>query len=66
MRNWLRWLGDRSLGRSRITPQLAFRPEPKSNELVEGLRCLELTTVTTPQVEAAVRQVFPKGVDGMG
>jgi len=34
-------------------------------ELVEGLRCLGLTTVTTPQVEAAVRQVYPNGLSGV-
>lgn len=43
-------------------------PTPKSgqfNELVEGLRCLGLTTVTANQVESAVREVYPKGVDGI-
>jgi len=35
------------------------------NELVEGLRCLGLTTVTMPQVDSAVREVYPKGVDGV-
>jgi len=35
------------------------------NDLIEGLRCLGLTTVTASQVESAVRQVYPKGVDGV-
>jgi hypothetical protein len=35
------------------------------NELVEGLRCLGLTTVNVSQVESAVRHVYPKGVDGV-
>jgi hypothetical protein len=35
------------------------------NELVEGLRCLGMTTVTAPQVESAVRHVYPKGADGV-
>jgi hypothetical protein len=34
-------------------------------ELVEGLRCLGLTIVNAPQVESAVRQVYPNGVDGI-
>jgi hypothetical protein len=35
------------------------------NELVEGVRCLGLTTVTTAQVESAVRKCFPNGRGGV-
>jgi hypothetical protein len=41
------------------------KPSEQMVELVEGLRCLGLTTVNASQVEAAVREVYLKGVDGV-
>jgi hypothetical protein len=35
------------------------------NELVEGVRCLGLTTVTTAQVESAFKKSFPNGRNGV-
>jgi hypothetical protein len=43
-------------------------PSAKSgqfDELVEGVRCLGLTTVTTPQVESAFKRCFPNGKAGV-
>jgi hypothetical protein len=41
------------------------KPSGQVIELVDGVRCLGLTTVTAPQVESAVRHVYPKGLDGV-
>lgn len=34
------------------------------NDLIEGVRCLGLTTVTTAQVESAFKKCFPNGRTG--
>jgi hypothetical protein len=40
------------------------KPSAQIVELVEGVRCLGLTTVTTPQVESAFKKCFPNGTSG--
>jgi hypothetical protein len=45
--------------KKKVTPAKA---NGQFNDLIEGLRCLGLTTVTVAQVESAVRQVYPDGV----
>ena len=53
------------------TPVTKRKPKPKPkpasrySEIVDGVRALGLTTVTAAEVEAAVRQVFPNGTDGV-
>lgn len=48
--------------KKKVTPA---KQNGQFNDLVEGLRCLGLTTVTTAQVESAVRQAYPNGVNGV-
>jgi len=40
-------------------------PANQHYEIVEGVRCLGLTTVTTADVDAAIKRLFPGGVDGV-
>jgi hypothetical protein len=48
--------------KKKLTPS---KTNGQFTDLVEGLRCLGLTTVTTLQVEVAVRQCFPNGRSGV-
>jgi hypothetical protein len=41
------------------------RDNSQITELVEGVRCLGLTTVNAPQVERVVREMYPNGVNGI-
>jgi len=49
--------------RRRAKPTLP--PMNRYSEIVEGIRCLGLTSVTTADVDAAVRRLFPAGTDGV-
>jgi hypothetical protein len=52
-------------GEKRKPPKL----EPKSKDvaaLVDGLNALGLTTATAAQVEQVTRDLYPKGIDGIG
>jgi hypothetical protein len=40
------------------------KPSEQVVELVEGLRCLDLTTVTAKEVEQALKKCFPNGTAG--
>jgi hypothetical protein len=44
---------------------LSTRP-PKPNGLIDGLKGLGLATVTEQQVDAAYRELYPKGTTGVG
>jgi len=52
-------------------PVIRKKPKPKPSVsskysiIVEGVRSLGMATVTTAQVEAAIRQLFPGGTDGV-
>jgi hypothetical protein len=41
------------------------KPSEQVVELVEGLRCLGLTTVTAKEVEPALKNCFPNGTSGV-
>jgi hypothetical protein len=59
--------------RSVIRPARASRPQPKPKrakvddhaDLIDGLRALGLVTATATQVAAAVKELYPSGVNGM-
>jgi hypothetical protein len=51
-------------------PVARRKPNPKTStsrysEVVEGVRCLGLATVTAADVEAAITRLFPSGTDGV-
>jgi hypothetical protein len=39
---------------------------PKHKNLIDGLRGLGLTTVTEPQIEAALNELYPTGTADVG
>lgn len=57
--------------RSAPTPIIRRKAKPtqppanRYAEIVEGVRCLGLTTVTTADVDAAIKRLFPAGTDGV-
>jgi hypothetical protein len=58
--------------RNVIPPKKASRPQPKVSramvddhaDLIDGLRALGLMTATTAQVSAAMKEIYPSGVNG--
>lgn len=50
-----------------VRPKAKPTPPPanRHSEIVEGVRCLGLTTVTAADVDAAIKRLFPGGVDGV-
>ena len=53
------------------TPVIRTKPKPKPSPssqysvVLEGVRSLGLTMVTAADVEAAIKQLFPGGTDGI-
>jgi hypothetical protein len=41
------------------------KPSEQIVELVEGVRCLGLTTVTVKDIEPALKKCFPNGTSGV-
>ena len=58
--------------RNVIAPKRTSRPQPKASrakvddhtDLIDGVRALGLMTATTAQVGAAVKELYPSGVNG--
>lgn len=58
----------RSAGAPVVAKQKQKQPRPADDRLVgliEGVRSLGLTSATRQQVEAAIGQLYPNGVDGL-
>jgi hypothetical protein len=57
----------KALGQAKPTSKA--RPKPAANnqysDVLDGLRALGLAAVTSPQVGAAIEQLFPAGLDGV-
>jgi hypothetical protein len=65
---YARRFGDRTPTAKPRAKTKATKPSKNPNgqmvELVEGLRCLGLTTVNAKQVESALKKCFPNGTSG--
>lgn len=59
--------GHRSMGQAKAASKGKPKPTTKGQyeEVLDGLRALGLAAVSADQVEAAVRQLFPGGPDGV-
>jgi hypothetical protein len=52
------------VAKTKLTKKTPMQKSDQFDELVEGLRCLGMTTVSTAQVESALKRCFPNGKNG--
>jgi hypothetical protein len=57
-----------AMQKKQISKQRSVSPtrSPKHNGLIDGLRGLGMTTVSEPQIEASLKEVYPTGTTGVG